>query len=89
MRRLDREIKRPAEIFAYIFGSLGALTLGGGMSLAMPEIASGYMLLGICIGVVGIAMVSFNYFIYKKILEVSKKKHKDEVLRLANLALSE
>ena len=62
---LDKRVKKPAQIFAYIFGTIGALILGTGMCLAM-EIIGESMIAGIAIGLVGIGMVSVNYLLYKK-----------------------
>ncbi len=84
IRALDRECTRGAKIFSYIFGSVGALVLGGGMCLAMPEVISGYMPLGIAIGLVGILMVSVNYSLYKKLLSRSRRRNKDKILALAD-----
>jgi hypothetical protein len=39
--------------------------------------------LGIIVGCFGIAGVSVNYFIYKRILNSSKKKYKYDILTLA------
>ena len=52
---LDRKVKRPAEIFAYSFGTVGSLVLGAGMCLAMKVIGN-MMPLGIVIGAVGIGV---------------------------------
>lgn len=63
-----------ASIFAYIFGIISALVLGGGMCLCMlienniPAFAGGVIL-----GIVGIALCSVNYLIYKKIVEKKTK----------------
>ncbi len=84
LKALDKGVKRPAQIGAYIFGSLGALVLGGGMCLAMPEVIVGYMPLGIAVGVVGIAMVSANYFIYKARLKSRRRKASAEICRLSD-----
>lgn len=88
LKALDRQTKRPAEVFAYSFGTIGALVLGGGMCLAMPEIIEGYMPLGICVGLVGIAMVSVNYFIYKSILGKRRRKASGEIFRLSDEILN-
>lgn len=85
---LDRKVKRPAEIFAYVFGVIGALVLGLGMCLAM-EVIGDMMIVGIVIGVVGIAMVSANYFLYAKILASRKSKYAGEILALSNEILGE
>lgn len=85
---LDRKVKRPAEIFAFVFGTIGALVMGFGMCLAMKVIGD-MMALGIVIGVVGIAMVSVNYFIYKMIINRGKKEYGDKILALTDEILSE
>lgn len=84
LKALDKRTKRPAKVFAYIFGSIGALVLGSGMCLAMPEVIEGYMPLGICVGLVGIVMVSINYFLYMSILDKRRRKASNEIFRLAN-----
>ena len=82
LKALDRKVKLPAEVFGYMFGVLGALVLGVGMCLAMKVIGN-LMPLGIVVGVLGIAMVSVNYFIYKGILNKRKKKYSEKVLQLS------
>lgn len=87
LTRLDRQARRPAEIFAYTFGTLGALVLGVGMCLAM-EIIGSLMPLGIVIGVIGIVMVAVNYPIYKRILSQRKKKYAPEIVALSDELLN-
>ena len=63
-----------------------ALVLGVGMCLSLNVIGDGsttFMILGIVIGIVGIAGVTVNYPIYKRILEKSKKKYVADILALA------
>lgn len=86
LKKLDAKAKRPAQIFAYTFGIIAALILGVGMCLSMNVIGSGttaMTAIGIVIGVVGIALVSVNYPIYKKMLERGKKKYAADIIRLA------
>lgn len=83
LRELDKRVKRPADVFAYIFGSIGALVLGSGMCLAMPEVIEGYMALGIGVGIVGIAMVSLNYFLHKSLISKRKKKYASRIFELS------
>lgn len=87
LKKLDAKVKLPAEVFAYSFGSLGALVLGFGMCLAMKVIFD-FMALGIVIGIAGIFMVSINYFIYKKILKRRKEKYSKDVIELSNTLLN-
>ncbi len=89
LKALDKEARRPADVFAYIFGSLGALIMGIGMCLAMPEVAEGYIPLGIGIGIVGIAMMSFNYLLHKRILAKRRSKYSERILSLSDELLNE
>lgn len=88
LKKFDNSVKRPAEIFAYIFGVLGSLVLGVGMCLAMKVIGN-LMVLGIVIGCVGIAMVSVNYLIYKKIEKARKKKYGSQIIALSTELLND
>lgn len=86
LRKLDARAKRPAEIFAYSFGVFAALLLGVGMCLSMKVIGSGttaMFILGVVIGLLGIAGVAVNYPIYKKLLARGKEKYAFEILQLA------
>ena len=49
LRKLDGKVKRPASVFAYVFGAIGALVMGTGMCFAMNVIESGTYF-GISIG---------------------------------------
>ena len=80
LKKLDRKVKRPAEIFAYTFGVISAIVMGAGMSLTMTDIGStlgigNSFVLGIVIGVIGMLMVIVNYPIYRGILSARKKKY--------------
>lgn len=84
-KKLDRKAKLPANVFAYSFGIIMSLILGFGMCLSMNVIGNGNLIvLGIIIGIIGIIGVGLNYPIYKKILEESKKKYSQDIIRLAN-----
>ena len=86
LKKLDKKAKRPANIFAYTFGTIMTLVLGTGMCLAMKVIGGGSALMtgvGIGVGVVGMAGVGLNYPIYKKILNKGKEKYGSDILKLA------
>lgn len=87
LRALDREVRRPAEAFAYGFGTAGSLVLGTGMCFAMGVIGN-LMVPGIGIGLVGIAMVSGNYHLYRKFLEARKKKYSDRIFAMSDEILN-
>ena len=88
LRKLDAKVKRPANVFAYIFGSVSAIIMGSGMSLVMTDIGAqlglgDMMIPGIAIGVIGMALAIVNYPIYKGILAARKKKYGAEILKLS------
>ena len=88
LKALDKKAKRTANTFAYIFGILGSLVLGFGMSVAMKVILAEYMYLGIIIGLIGILMVSVNYPIYKRLLARGKNRYASQILELSNELLN-
>lgn len=88
LKELDRRVKKPADAFAYTFGTIGSLVLGTGMCLTMPEVIEGYMPLGIGVGLVGILMVSINYLLHKSILNSRKAKYAPKILELSNKILN-
>lgn len=86
LKKLDRKAKSKANIFAYSFGVIMALVLGVGMCLSMQVIGDGStiaMTAGIAVGIIGIAGISVNYPIYKKLLENGKKQYAFEIMQLA------
>ena len=92
LKKLDRQAKKGAEIFSYIFGTVFSLVLGTGMCFAMGEIGDGSitsMIIGIVIGLVGILGISINYPIYKKILQKGKEKYGSDIIRLAKEIVEE
>ncbi len=87
LKALDKKVHRPAQIFAYTFGILGALVLGLGMCLAMKVIGD-MMVLGIGVGVLGIVMVSSNYHLYSGYLKSRKQKYAKAVFELSDSILN-
>lgn len=87
LKKLDRRAKLPANVSAYSIGIVSTLVFGTGMCLAMAVIGSGslwHMVLGIALGVIGLAGVSVNYFVYKKLLERGKQKYAGDIIQLAS-----
>ena len=89
LRALDAKVKRPANVFAYVFGSISAIVMGCGMSLVMTDIGASVgiadpMLTGIITGVIGMAAAVVNYPMFKAILKSRRKKYADEIIALSN-----
>ncbi len=93
LRELDARVKRPANVFAYIFGTIGAIIMGSGMSLVMTDIGNTVgiadpLVPGIVIGVAGMVMMILNYPMYKGILASRKKKYAGKIIALTDQLLS-
>ena len=89
LRELDAKVKRLANVFAYIFGSISAIIMGCGMSLVMTDIGttvgiSDPMLPGIIIGIAGMFMAIINYPIYKGILGARRRKFADKIIAISD-----
>lgn len=89
LKALDKEVKRPVEIFAYIFGTVSALIMGSGMSFVMTDIGSvigmaDTFAVGTVIGVIGMLMAIINYPIYGAMLKSRKKKYAGKIIELSD-----
>ena len=89
LRALDAKVKRPANMFAYIFGSISAIIMGAGMSLVMTDIGSALgienpLFIGIPVGIVGLILVSFAYPVYNHIVKKEREKIAPEIIRLTD-----
>ena len=89
LKALDARVKKPANVFGYVYGSIGAIVIGSGMSLVMTEIGTilgmtETLIPGIAVGVVGMVMALTTYPIYKKILNSRKKKYAAKIMELSD-----
>lgn len=89
LKALDKKVKKPANIFAYVFGSIGAIIMGSGMSLVMTDLGSklgmeNTMVPGTVIGICGLIIAVINYPMYNNILASRRKKYADEVIALSD-----
>ena len=94
LRTLDAKVRRPANVFSYLLGSLGAIVMGAGMSLVMTDVGAAIgitdaLVPGIAIGVVGMGMALLTYPMYKGILASRKKKYGAEILKLSEKIMNE
>lgn len=89
LKELDAKVKHPVNTFSYIFGSIGAIIMGSGMSLVMTDIGSSIgvengMVPGVIIGCVGMFLALINYPMHKKMLSSRKKKYADRIMKLSD-----
>lgn len=91
LRRLDRSVTQKATVVSLIFGTIGALILGFGMSLFMSNLGdilgvsgSVAILIGIIVGIVGIILVCIAYPLYNRIARKARVKIAPEIIRLTD-----
>ncbi len=91
LRRLDAAVTQKATSVSLVFGIIGALMMGFGMSLTMTELGNVLgvyqgvsMLLGILIGIVGIVLVCLAYPIYNRIVKRERTRIAPEIIKLAD-----
>jgi hypothetical protein len=91
LRRLDASVTNTAQAFALVFGVIGTLILGFGMSLCMTELSEILgehsdmaMAVGIVVGIAGGILASLAYPIYHAIVKAKRKKLAPEIIRLAD-----
>lgn len=93
LRELDRKVKKPINVFSYVFGIISAIIMGAGMSLVMTDIGATIgigepMVPGVVIGVIGLIMAAANYPVYKNALAKRRKEYADEIVKLSDRILS-
>ena len=91
LRRIDTKVKRPVNVFSYIFGSVSAIIMGAGMSLVMTDLAVSLgvsadtaLILGVAMGVIGGVIASLAYPVYNATLNRMRKKVSPEIIRLTD-----
>lgn len=86
LRKLDQIPGKKAQSCAISIGTVGTLTLGLGMSLAMTDLGtvmgSLSMAAGVVIGVTGMVLVALAYPVYNRVLKRERGRIAPEILRL-------
>ena len=91
LRDLDRRAEGRAKCISLIFGIIGSLILGTGMSFIMTELGSvlgldftASLFIGLILGVIGMITCAIAYPVYKKTLASIKKKLAPEIIALSD-----
>lgn len=91
LRRLDASVTQTAEAVSLVFGIVGTLILGFGMSLVMSDLgvkmnldAIATTVIGIISGIIGGTLAGFAYPIYNFIVREKRKKLAPEIIRLTD-----
>jgi hypothetical protein len=88
LKALDAKVKRPARVFGYAYGTVGAIVMGAGMSLVMTDIGAALgledsLVPGINLGVVGMVVALTTWPIYKRLLASRKKQYASQIMALS------
>lgn len=83
LRRLDAAATQKGVVVSLILGIVGCLLLGIGMCCTMVW-AEGYFMLGIIVGIIGIALISLAYPVYSHITKKERERIAPEIIRLAD-----
>lgn len=83
--RLDRKIKNTAQIVALVFGVVGALIFGLGMSMIL---AWSIYLWGVVVALLGVPFILLAPILNKLLLKKGKEKYGEEILRLSDELLN-
>ena len=81
LRRLDAQVTQKATMYSIIVGVIGALILGTGMSCCLVW-GGAVFVLGIIIGIIGLAVVGLAYPLYNHTLKKERERIAPEILRL-------
>lgn len=91
LRKLHHSATQKAQAWSIALGVIGALILGTGMSLAMTDLGEMLgshrnfaMVLGIAVGIVGMALVALAYPVYNHVLKKERQRIAPEILRLTD-----
>ena len=81
LRRLDESVERPGTIISLIIGIVSSLVLGVGMCCTM--VWTDFFVLGVIVGIIGIAGIIVAYPVYVRITKKQREKLAPEILRLS------
>ena len=91
LRRMDAEVTQKATVVSLVFGVVGTLIMGMGMSFAMTDIGATFgfsgrlsMIVGIFIGVVGMVVLGVAYPLYNLVLKKEREKIAPEIIRISD-----
>ncbi len=91
LRRLDASTTQWAEAIALVFGIVGTLILGFGMSLCLTDLGNALgltggaaMIVGILVGIVGGTLAGLAYPVYLVTLKRRRQRIAPEILRLTD-----
>lgn len=83
LRRLDESVTRKGTVISLVVGIVGTLVMGFGMSCCMVW-SDKFFVLGIIVGIIGIALDCTAYPIYNYVVKKERAKIAPEIIRLTD-----
>lgn len=83
LRQLDQSVTKKGTMISIIVGIIGTLLLGIGMCCTLVWVDK-FFVLGIIVGVIGIAILSAAYPIYSKITKREKERIAPLIIKLTD-----
>lgn len=83
LRRLDESVTKKGTLYSLILGIISALVLGVGMCCCMVW-GDRLFILGIIVGIIGIAGVSLAYPLYMRITKKERERIAPEIIKLTD-----
>lgn len=85
LKKLDSDAEKPGTIVSLVLGVIGTLLLGTGLSCVMVWGSSTLLyVIGVCVGIAGIAALIAAYPAYKKITRKQREKIAPQIISLAD-----
>ena len=82
LRKLDRSVTKKGTIISLILGIVGTLIFGTGMSCCL--LWEDYFIVGIIVGIIGVAIISTAYPVYNFITKKEREKITPEIIQLTD-----
>lgn len=82
LRKLDKSAETPGTVVGLILGIIGTLVMGTGMSCVLVW-ADSLFVVGILVGLLGIAMIALAYPAYKIVTKKQREKIAPMILSLS------
>lgn len=83
LRRLDASVYRKATVRSLVYGIIGALVMGTGMSCCMVWTEKLFVP-GLIVGILGMVLVCLAYPVYNRTLKKERERIAPEILRLTD-----
>ena len=83
LRRLDKRATLPGTMVSVSMGIIGTLLFGAGMSCVMVW-SDNLFILGIIVGIIGIAFAAAAYPVYSRITKACRKKIAPKIMELSD-----